>query len=695
MSLELAVIINIQKEVKCLIFFLNGHSTMQSKILLGVDAGGTFTDFVCLEFEKAVSIRTLKILSSPDAPEEAILEGIRSLGLDPKLKTGDVEIVHGSTVATNAALENKLAKTVFVTNRGFKDLLTLGRQTRPALYELEFQPILPPVPRDLCLETGGRLGADGSVVESLTDIDIENLIDEIAKIDPESVAINLLFSFIDPKFEMKLEQALSKRLPRLSISRSSSVFPVYKEFERGVVTWLNAALGPVIYRYLAGLGEKLGRAKLQVMQSSGETLSGDMAAERAVNLLLSGPAGGLKAVQFLGKEVGEEKLISFDMGGTSTDVALIDKNIETTTEGRIGPYPIGVPMLDMHTIGAGGGSIAFIDEGGLLRVGPQSSGAEPGPACYGKGGLEATVTDAHLVLGRLSDKSDLAGGLKLDKNLANRQISKLSTRLGLTIAEAANGIIQIANEHMIKAIRLISVNRGYDPKDFVLFSFGGAGGLHVCEIAEGMQMEKAIVPAYGGVLSALGMLVADRGRQFVRTVNVLADNSSNTVIDAHLAELVKEGRRALISEGVEEELLKHDYSVDCRYCGQSYTINVPWSGLDECSDSFADLHCVRYGYSLGELIEIVNLRVTVYAQASEFKLPNAPRNSGLSNFEEGAMGESGKGTKIYHRSELEVGAQVVGPAIITEYASTTYVAPSWRASADDKGNLQLIFEKAD
>ncbi|MFL2874315.1 MAG: hydantoinase/oxoprolinase family protein, partial [Pseudohongiellaceae bacterium] len=312
-----------------------------------------------------------------------------------------------------------------------------------------------------------------------------------------------------------LEQALSKRLPCLSISRSSSVFPVYKEFERGVVTWLNAALGPVIYRYLAGLGEKLGRAKLQVMQSSGETLSGDMAAERAVNLLLSGPAGGLKAVQFLGKEVGQEKLISFDMGGTSTDVALIDKNIETTTEGRIGPYPIGVPMLDMHTIGAGGGSIAFIDEGGLLRVGPQSSGAEPGPACYGKGGLEATVTDAHLVLGRLSDKSDLAGGIKLDKNLANREISKLSTRLGLTIEEAANGIIQIANEHMIKAIRLISVNRGYDPKDFVLFSFGGAGGLHVCEIAEGMQMEKAIVPAYGGVLSALGMLVADRGRQFV------------------------------------------------------------------------------------------------------------------------------------------------------------------------------------
>ena len=249
---------------------------MQSKILLGVDAGGTFTDFVCLEFEKTLSIRTLKILSSPEAPEEAILEGIRSLGLGPKLKTGGVEIVHGSTVATNAALENKLAKTVFVTNRGFRDLLTLGRQTRPALYELEFEPILPPVPRDLCLETGGRLGVDGSVVEGLTDIDIENMTDEIVKINPESAAINLLFSFVDPKFEIMLEQALTKRLPRLSISRASSVFPVYKEFERGVVTWLNAALGPVIYRYLAGLGEKLGRAKLQVMQSSGETLSGDM-----------------------------------------------------------------------------------------------------------------------------------------------------------------------------------------------------------------------------------------------------------------------------------------------------------------------------------------------------------------------------------------------------------------------------------
>ena len=668
---------------------------MQPKILLGVDAGGTFTDFVCLEFEKTLSIRTLKILSSPEAPEEAILEGIRSLGLGPKLKTGGVEIVHGSTVATNAALENKLAKTVFVTNRGFRDLLTLGRQTRPALYELEFEPILPPVPRDLCLETGGRLGVDGSVVEGLTDIDIENMTDEIVKINPESVAINLLFSFVDPKFEIMLEQALTKRLPRLSISRSSSVFPVYKEFERGVVTWLNAALGPVIYRYLAGLGEKLGRAKLQVMQSSGEALSGDMAAERAVNLLLSGPAGGLKAVQFLGREIGEEKLISFDMGGTSTDVALIDKNIETTTEGRIGPYPIGVPMLDIHTIGAGGGSIAFVDEGGLLRVGPKSSGAEPGPACYGKGGLEATVTDAHLVLGRLSEKSGLAGGLKLDKNLATRAIRKLSIRLGLTIEEVADGIIQIANEHMIKAIRLISVNRGYDPKDFVLFSFGGAGGLHVCEIAEGMQMEKAIVPAYGGVLSALGMLVADRGRQFVRTVNLIADNSSNTAIDTQLAELVKEGGRALISKGVEEELLKYNYSVDCRYCGQSYTINVPWSRLDDCSALFADLHRTRYGYSLGEMIEIVNLRVTVYALASDFELPNTSSSSALKNFGEGTVGGSSKATRIYNRRELKAGVQIVGPGIIAESASTTYLAPSWRARSDEKGNLRLTFEKSD
>ena len=668
---------------------------MQAKILLGVDAGGTFTDFVLIKMGETISVRTLKILSSPGAPEKAILQGIGELGLVSELKNGDIEIVHGSTVATNAVLENRLAKTAFVTNHGFKDLLTLGRQTRPALYQLEFEPIEPPVPSNLCFETGGRLGADGSVIEGLEQVDVENLLTQIISQDPESVAINLLFSFVYPKFEIILEKAIARRLPSVSVSRSSTVLPVYKEFERGVATWLNAALQPVIHRYLVSLKENLANSKLQIMQSSGDTISGETAAGKAVNLLLSGPAGGLKAVLYIGKEIGEKKLVSFDMGGTSTDVALIDGKIETTTEGTLGSYPIAVPMLDMHTIGAGGGSIAFIDEGGLLRVGPQSSGASPGPACYAKGGLEPTVTDAHLVLGRLSDKSGLAGGLTLEKKLAIEAVKKISFPLGLSVETVARGIIQIANEHMVEAIRLISVNRGHDPKEFTLVSFGGAGGLHVCEIAEGMQMERAIVPAYGGVLSALGMLTAERGRQFVHTVNLIADNSTERDIDERFAKLSEEGRQVLISEGIDEENLRVDYSADCRYEGQSYTLNLVWGGLPNFSALFAELHKLRYGYSLKEKVEIVNLRATVYTPARDFSLTDFSIDDGLKNFNVSTRVSGETGEELVQTEELKAGNKINGPAVISQYASTTYVAPGWQAHFDVKGNLSLAIKKVD
>ena len=662
---------------------------METKIILGVDAGGTFTDFVLINIEEGISLRALKILSTPDAPERAILQGIEKLGLESILKTGDLEIIHGSTVATNAVLENKLSKTALVTNRGFKDLLTIGRQTRPALYQLEYEPIKPPVPRSLCFETGGRLGADGSEIEALSQAEVENLVSEVASQEPESVAINLLFSFINPEFEMILERALLERMPSVRVSRSSTVLPVYKEFERGIATWLNAALEPLISRYLVSLQDSLGNPKLQIMQSSGETISAGIAAKSAVNLLLSGPAGGLKAVQYLGKQIGEEKLISFDMGGTSTDVALIDGKVVTTTEGTLGRYPVSVPMLDMQTIGAGGGSIAFIDSGGLLRVGPESAGANPGPACYDQGGIEPTVTDAHLVLGRLSNESGLAGGLKLDKGLAHAAIKRLSVRLKLSVEEVANGIIQIANEHMMTAIRLISVNRGHDPKDFALMSFGGAGGLHVCEIADGMQMEKAVMPVYGGVLSALGMLVAEQGRQFVHTVNFILDNLSENKIEKRFAEIFEEGRKTLIGEGINEENLEADYSVDCRYRGQSYTLNVPWSGLLECSMRFGNLHEQRYGYSLQSAVEIVNLRVSVYVPAINFSLFDCSLGDGLYNFSIREPGINDKNRELFQKESLKNGGKIAGPAVISHDNSTTYVASGWQANMDSIGNLLL------
>ena len=662
---------------------------MKSQVLLGIDAGGTFTDFICVEIGDDVCLRIHKTLSTPKAPEQAILQGIEDLGLSSKIRHGNMHVIHGSTVATNAILEGKVAKTVFVTNRGFRDLLQLGRQTRPSLYALEFAPIPPPVPSDLCFETGGRIAADGSILDPLDENEINRLVRKIISLNPESVAINFLFSFLNDKFEKAIEAALKKAKPSLFISRSSSVLPVYKEYERGIATWLNASLEPVMHSYLSRLEKQIGNSTLQIMQSSGETIAANTAAKGAVNLLLSGPAGGLKAVQYIGNVIGIKKIISFDMGGTSTDVALIDGEVETTIEGRIGPYPVGVPMLDMSTIGAGGGSIAFIDSGGLLRVGPRSAGANPGPACYGIGGREATVTDANLILGRLPENNELAGGIKLNVNKARLAIENLSTTLRLTVEETADGIIRIANEHMSKAIRLISVNRGHDSKEFMLASFGGAGGLHICEIADAMQMKNAMVPAYGGILSAMGMLVANKGRQFTRTVNIVAKNSYEAEIKTLFAELSNKGRVELVNEGIEHKSLEISYSVDCRYRGQSYTLNVEWSALAKCLELFESLHKARYGYSLNEPIEIVNLRVNVFAPGTSFALPKISNRTKSNNFGTTTVyGQRGI-AKIYQRQDLTIDSVIFGPAIILEYTATTFVEQNWRASIDSLGNILL------
>ena len=665
------------------------NSSADTITILGVDAGGTFTDFVCIDSGTENSLRIHKTLSTPQAPEEAILAGIHALGLADKLESGGLYIIHGSTVATNATLEGKVARTVFVTNYGFKDMLRLARQTRPELYALEFEPINPPVPPELCLETGGRLAADGSIVEDLDADEIQRLAQSIVSLNPDSVAINLLFSFLDDRFEKQIEAALRNENADLFISRSSAVLPVYKEYERGIATWLNASLAPIVHGYLNRLSEQLHRCPLQIMQSSGETIAADKAADSAVHLLLSGPAGGLTAIQFLGKQIDVDKIISFDMGGTSTDVALMDGAISTTTEGQIDRYPVGVPMVDMHTIGAGGGSIAFIDSGGMLRVGPQSAGANPGPASYGKGGEFATVTDANLMLGRLMESAELAGGLSLDQDRARAAIEKMSKPLGLSIEETALGIVTIANEHMAKAIRLISVNRGHDPKEFMLASFGGAGGLHVCAIAEAMQMSKAIVPAYGGVLSALGMLVADRGRQYTRTVGVDADAICSAELDKHFMELAAQGSKELQQEGLTPDSLQTIRSADCRYRGQSYTLNVPWENLENCCDAFTALHGKRYGYALNTVIEIVNIRVNVVAPAQEISLPKNTAGEPCNNYETSRVYGSAEPAKVYSRQTMSTDSEIEGPAIIIEYSATTYVAEGWQVRVDQYSNLLL------
>jgi len=645
--------------------------------LLGVDTGGTFTDFVLYEEGR---LRVHKVLSTPAAPERAILQGIADLGLSPE----GLPVVHGSTVATNAALEGKGVRTVYIGNHGLADLLTIGRQARRELYNLQPASQPPPVPPPLCLESGGRLGADGAVVEPLTGANIDALVEQVRTLAPQAVAINLLFSFLDDRFERAIEAALPDSL---FVSRSSEVLPEYGEYERGIATWLNAWVGPLVEGYLGRLTAGLPGARITVMQSSGSTVAAAEAGRRAVRLLLSGPAGGLVGARTIARLAGRERLLSFDMGGTSTDVALIDGELTLTSEGRIGPWPVPVPMVDMHTIGAGGGSIAFIDAGGALQVGPESAGADPGPACYGRGGERPTVTDANLLLGRLRPDAFLGGGIQLDVAAARRVLEPVAAALGLTAEETAAGIVRVANEQMARALRVMSVQRGVDPRELTLVSFGGAGGLQVCALADALGMRYAMVPLQAGVLSALGMLAAPRGRQLSRTLRGPLDHFSDRVLEEHFATLERQGREALLAEGVAEAGLHTERSVDLRYLGQSYTLNLPWRGAAASGADFHRAHAGRYGHRLVLPLELVNLRVAVKGPALRLH-PEAEQEAGglpgLATLH-GIEGEA----EVWARAALAPGQELDGPALITETVSTTYIASGWRATLDPSGNLLL------
>jgi N-methylhydantoinase A len=651
---------------------------------LGVDTGGTFTDFVLLDEDGG--LRVHKVLSTPDAPERAILEGITELGLAHRA----FQLVHGSTVATNAVLEGKGVCTAFITNRGFGDLLTLGRQQRESLYDL--QPSAPPapVPEALCIETGGRIDADGRLLEPLTDADLADLRAVVERLAPEAVAVNLLFSYLDPAVEARIAEALPAGL---FVSLSSQVLPEIREYERGMATWLNAWIGPKVAGYLQRLQAGLPDTAISVMQSSGDTVAASQAADQAVRMLLSGPAGGLVAARQVADLTGRARLLTFDMGGTSTDVALIDGEPRLTSEGRIGRYPVAVPMVDMHTIGAGGGSIAWVDAGGMLQVGPESAGASPGPACYGGGGEQATVTDANLVLGRLQADAFLGGGMRLDGRAAADALQELAARMDCSLVDAAEGILAVANEHMAQALRAISIKRGADPADHTLVSFGGAGGLHVCALADLLGMHQAVVPVHGGVLSALGMLAARPGRQLSLTrIGVLAD-VDETEIMAVFEQLGAEGLAALREDGYVAGDCHQEWSADLRYRGQSYTLNLPWQGASATMAAFHDEHEARYGHRLAMAVELVNLRVRVQGPASRLVLPSLEGRRPAEPVDRVRIQGCDAPVPCYERDALAVGQVIAGPALITERVSTTWVAPGWSLCMDRVGNLLLDAER--
>ena len=657
---------------------MNTPESIQPCKWLGIDTGGTFTDFVWYDGE---SLRIHKVLSTPQAPEQAILQGIAELGLS----TDGLQVVHGSTVATNAVLERKGVRTVYIANKGLGDVLTICRQARGELYNLQPQPQPPPVPSDLCLEVNARIAADGSRVCELEESEREGLLEKIAELKPQAVAINLLFSFVDDTDERCIESWLPDGL---FVSRSAEVLSEYKEYERGIATWLNAWVGPLVAGYLERLNAKLAPAPVAVMQSAGGTVSAARAGRKAVQLLLSGPAGGLMGARFIGRQAGFEQLLTFDMGGTSTDVALVDGEISLTSEGYIGPWPVAVPMVDMHTIGAGGGSIACIDSGGLLQVGPQSAGADPGPACYGRGGRLPTVTDANLVLGRLQADAFLGGAMLLDSQAAITALAPLARGMDVNVEAAALGIIEIANEHMAQALRIISVQRGVDPRNHVLVSFGGAGGLHVCALAEALGMTRVLVPVHAGVLSALGMLTAPCARQLSRTVNGLVDQLDEAELEQQLQRLSARGRDELRAEGVNTHEIEASFSLDLRYRGQSSTLNLAWQGKAKTARAFHIAHEQRYGHRLDIPLELVNLRCGLHGKTPEITLPPvAAAGQGPSRFVR-AAGCTGQ-VPLWQRADMGCGQEITGPALITETVATTWLADGWSCRVDAVGNLLL------
>jgi N-methylhydantoinase A len=446
-----------------------------------------------------------------------------------------------------------------------------------------------------------------------------------------------------------------------------------------------------VARYLTTLQQQLAPSPLAVMQSSGGTMAADQAAQRAVNMLLSGPAGGLAAARFIGQQCGQQRLLTFDMGGTSTDVALLDGAIGLTSEGRIGHYPVAVPMVDMHTIGAGGGSIASVDAGGLLQVGPASAGADPGPACYGRGGVQATVSDANAVLGRLRPEAFLGGAMALDIDAARAAVARLASTLGLSVEAAALGIVQLANEHMTRALRVISVQRGHNPAAFTLCCFGGAGGLHVCALAENLAVRTILVPYNPGVLSALGMLVAPRERQLSLTHQCLLEHLSDAGIDTIIDQLYRDGCQQLAAEGVARDCLQRHPSLDLRYQGQSYTLNVPWQDITRAVADFHRAHHQRYGHDMPLAVELVNVRLALRASQPALQLPElaSPAAPARPQHELLLAGFKQQPVSVYERSQLLAQQVLQGPALVTERTATTLVGDNWQATVDKFGNLQL------
>ncbi len=657
-------------------------------IIIGADTGGTFTDFVYKDGDRW---GVYKVLSTPWNPAQAVLKGLNHIA-----GTQSKHIIHGSTVATNAILERKGARTVLITNKGFEDVIEIGRQNRERLYDLAYRKEPHLVPPKLRFGISGRIIHNGEELEPLDESQARKALEFCRGSQAESIAVCFLFSYANSSHEKRMKELLGEL--SLPISLSHEILSEFREFERFSTTVINAYVSPKMQKYIGHLIKELGEEDtLSIMQSNGGSISAETAMRESVRTILSGPAGGAVGAYEIGRAAGYSKLITFDMGGTSTDVSLIDGGLSLTVESKITGYPLKVPMIDIHTVGAGGGSIAYIDEGGSLRVGPESAGADPGPICYGKGN-RITVTDANLYLGRLIPEHFLGGRMDLRPELLHPFFEQMSSQAGLTPTELAEGILAVANTAMEKAIRVISVERGYDPREFTLFSFGGAGGMHAAFLARLLNIPKVFVPQNPGILSAIGMLMADVIKDYSLTV---MRNELNTDLHQLLAMfegLIDKGSEDLSAEGIPEDRRIFERFLDMRYEGQSYEIIVPFEG--DYIENFHQLHEKTYGYrNKDKVVEIVNIRLRARG------IPEKPRFSkhamaGPDPEPEALIGERkvvfdqmSLTTRVFDRKRLHSGNKVHGPAIIVEYSSTIVIPPFANAWIDEYGNIIMHIEE--
>lgn len=679
----------------------------------GVDTGGTFTDFV---FAAAGGLRIFKLASTPDDPSRAIIEGLKRIAKETGSSLIEVEVVHGTTVGTNALLQRRGARIALVTTAGFEDVIEIGRQARPELYNLNAVKPAPLVPSELRLGVRERVSVTGEVLESLRDDDVKELVEKLRRAGCESIAISLLFSFVRPQHEQKIAKALETLGVPLSVSHR--ILPEYREYERTSTVTVNAYLQPLMGRYLNRLSEIAAeetervsasrqRSKttvqrstlaLRVMQSSGGSISAAAAANEPVRTILSGPAGGVVGALRAAGTAGLENIITFDMGGTSTDVALCDREgMRLTNEAHVAGVPVAVPMMDIHTVGAGGGSIARVDEGGSLRVGPESAGADPGPACYGRS-LLPTVTDAHVVLGHFPGAALLGGEFKLDEARSREALSKLAGEMNAAAGrkvsriEAAYGVIEVVNTNMERALRHVSVERGNDPRGFALVPFGGAGGLHAVALARSLRIPRILVPASPGALSAIGVLAADVVKDQSRTVMLEAVSGVGPKLRRIFDEMEEPARRDLRGEGFPESKQRHERSLALRYKGQSFELQIKQTD-GNIAGAFHRAHRARYGYAQERnVVEIVSVRVRSIGVVEKLKTQRFKRTTSKSlvkplDFVETFFERRKIRAAVYRREEIPAGSRLRVPCVITEYSATTLVPAGCKATIDAHGNL--------